>query len=441
MELTADFKEDGTWKAAQPAAHQPRGDWWRIFNDRSLPGLLRGVEVSNASLANAAARARESSALLAAAKLAFLPNVGGDAGVTRASTSGGSTSTSGTGTGSNSSSKGSTETSMGGRASWEIDLWGRLRHNARAITSDAQSAAADVEATRLSLQSQAAQTYFSLRAADARHDLYERQITSYRRSLEITRNRYAQGVASQGDVAQAESQLASTRAASIETGVERATLEHALAVLVGQVPSAFTLPKGNLPSAVPSVPSSTPSALLERRPDIAAAERQVAAANERIGAARAAFFPTLNLDASGGWRGVGKLLSLPTQYWSLGPSLASPLLDGGERMATKARADATWDATVANYRQTVLTALREVEDNLATLRILAQEAGVQDIAVKAARENERIALNAYTAGTDSYLNVSIAQANALAAGRTALDIQARRLNATVALITALGGTW
>ncbi|RYD29877.1 MAG: efflux transporter outer membrane subunit, partial [Verrucomicrobiaceae bacterium] len=408
------------------------------------------------------ARARESAALLSAARMAFLPTLDLDASTTRSSTGisgGGNNNNNGTGTfntgdndnntgsgtGSNSRSSSrsriTTQHSIGATSVWEIDLWGRLRHNARAITADAQSAAAEVEVTRLSLQSQAAQTYFSLRSVDAQRALLDRQIKNYERSLEITRNRYEQGVASRGDVAQAEVQLASTRASAIETGVQRATLEHALAVLVGQAPAAFGLGKENLSATVPRVPPVVPSRLLERRPDIASAERQVAAANERIGAAKAAFFPTISLGATGGWRGMGKLLTMPTRYWSLGPDLAQPILDGGQRIAAKAQADATYDATVANYRQVVLTALQEVEDSLATLRILAQEAVVQEQAVRAATENERIALNAYTAGTDTYLNVAIAQASSLNAQRNALDIQARRLNATVALITALGGMW
>lgn len=427
MTLPANFKESGIWQIAKPAAHVPRGEWWRSFKDPALSSLLQRVEVSNASLAAAAARARESSALLISAKLAFLPTLTGTSSATRSGGQGSSTS--------------GNRYTLGATTSWEVDLWGRLRHSARAITADAQAAAADVEATRLSLQAQAAQTYFSLRAIDAQQALYDRQLASYEKSLTITRNRYAQGVASRGDVAQAESQLAATRSAAIDLGAQRAVLEHALAVLIGQPPSSFSIGRGSLAASIPGPPSSTPSRLLERRPDIASAERQVAAANERIGAAKAAFYPTLSLGGSGGWEGPGKLLSAPTFFWSLGPDLAAPLLDSGQRLAAKAQADATYDATVANYRQTVLTALQEAEDNLSTLRILAHEADAQAVSVRTARESERIALNAYTAGTDNYLNVSVTQAAALTAERTALDLQARRLNATVALMTALGGTW
>ncbi|MGC4016246.1 MAG: efflux transporter outer membrane subunit [Luteolibacter sp.] len=424
--IPANFKESGIWRKAQPAAHLPRGDWWRLFNDGELSSLLKRVEVSNASLAAAEAQSREAAALVISAKLSFVPTLTGSASALRSGQTG--------------KSRGY-EYSVGGSSSWELDLWGRLRHSARATTADAEAAAADVQSTKLSLQAQTAQTYFSLCAVDADRDLLDRQISSYEKSLEITRNRYSQGVVSRGDVAQAETQLAAARTAAIETGVQRATLEHALAVLVGQAPAAFSLPRRSLASSVPSVPSSTPSRLLERRPDIAAAERRVAAANERIGAAKAAFFPTISLGASGGWSGAGNLFTAPTRFWSLGPELAAPILDGGQRLAAKAQADATYDRTVAEYRQTVLTALQETEDALATLRVLSQEASAQQQAVKAARDSERIALNEYKAGTNTYLNVAIAQAAALAAERNALDLQARRLNAAAALVAALGGGW
>ncbi|MFT3990909.1 MAG: efflux transporter outer membrane subunit [Luteolibacter sp.] len=427
MALPANFKESGIWKMARPSAHIAQGEWWSVFRDGELSSLMKRVESSNQSLAVAEARAKEASALLIGARFSFLPSLSGTSAATRSG-----------GQGSNDCG---TEFSLGATTSWEADLWGRLRHSARAITADAEAAAADVRAARLSLQAQAAQTYFLIRAVDAQQALYDRQLSSYEKSLEITRNRYTQGVASRGDVAQAESQLAATRSAAIELGVQRATLEHALAVLVGQAPSSFSLARGSLAGSVPRVPTSTPSQLLERRPDIASAERQVAAANERIGAAKAAFFPTVSLGGSAGWSGAGGLLSAPTFFWSLGPELAAPLLDGGQRLAQKAQADAAYERTVANYRQTVLTAMQEVEDQLATLRILAQEAESQEATVRTARESERIAQNAYKAGTDNYLNVAVTQGQALTAERDALDLQVRRLNAAVALIKALGGKW
>lgn len=431
--IPANFKETAQWKGARPAAHLPKGEWWKIYKDHDLSAILTQVNVSNANLAAAAARYREAAALLLSANLAFAPTLTANGSSIRSKNSNSSS------TRSNDSIR--TINSVEASSSWEIDLWGRLRHEARATTATVEAAASDVESTRLSLQAQAAQTYFFLRSAEAQHDLITRQISSYEKSLEITRNRYAQGVVSRGDVAQAESQLASAKSAAIETKIQRATLEHALATLTGKAPAAFSLSHGALSASVPAIPSSTPSRLLERRPDIAAAERRVAAANERIGAAKAAFFPTLTLGASGGWSGIANLLTVPTTVWSLGPQLAAPILDGGQRLAAKAQADAAYDETVALYRQTVLTALQETEDALATLRLLAAEAETQNAAVKAARENERITLNEYKAGTVNYLNVAVAQANALNSERSALDVQARRLNATAALVTALGGAW
>ncbi|HEY8962775.1 MAG TPA: efflux transporter outer membrane subunit [Luteolibacter sp.] len=429
--LPPEYKESGIWKHARPLAHVPRGEWWSIFHDRELGALIQRVNVSNQSLKVSVANAEQSAALIKSARLAFLPSLDANASVLR---SGGASSSGG-------DSGVRTQRTIGASTSWEIDLWGRLRHAARATTADAEAAAADVESLELSLQAQTAQTYFSLRAVDAQRDLLNRQIESYQRSLDLTRNRYTQGVASRGDVAQAETQLASTRAAEIELGLQRATLEHALAVLVGETPLGLSVGKGPLAQRVPSVATGTPSRLLERRPDIAAAERRVAAANERIGAARAAFFPSLTLDADGGWRGTSGLFTSATRFWSLGPTLAAPLFDRGQRLAAKAQADAAYEGTVAQYRQTVLTAMQETEDALATLRLLAREADAQEQAVRAARENERITLNQYKAGTVSYLNVAVAQAAALTAERSSLDLQARRLNAAVALVKALGGGW
>ncbi len=423
LDVPANFKESGIWKAARPSDHLARGEWWRVFGDGELSSLMKRVSASNASLAVAEARSREAAALVKGAKLSFLPNLTGVASSIRSTGSDGYV------------------TAEGLNSSWELDLWGRLRRNARVATAGAEAAASDVESTQLSLLSQAAQAYFSLRAVDAQRDLLDRQIASYEKSLDVSRNRYAQGVASRGDVAQAEAQLASTKSSAIETGVQRATFEHAIAVLVGQSPSSFSMPRGSLAAKVPSIPNSTPSQLLERRPDIAAAERRVAAANERIGAAKAAFFPALTLDASTGWRGAANLLPTPTRIWSLGPELAAPLLDGGQRITEKARADAAYDRTVSEYRQTALTAFQETEDALSTLRILAAEAQTQQTAVKAARESERIALNEYKAGTTNFLNLAVAQAQALNAERNALDVQTRRLTATVRLVTAIGGGW
>ncbi len=442
MDVAAKFKESEGWKQAKPADAKARGDWWSVFHDGELNALLKSVEVSNQSLQSAVARAEQTSALLSSTQQAFLPTLGMAGSATR--------SKSGAGGG---SSNINSLTSGGGGAgardiksvsfstNWEIDLWGKLRHGAKAAVADAEAAQADVESLRLSLRSQTATTYFSLRAADAQKALLEQQVASYEKSLKLTKNREAQGVAAKADVAQAETQLATTRAALIETGVQRATLEHALATLTGKAPAEFGLKQGGLNASIPSLPSGTPSTVLQRRPDIAAAERRVAAANERVGVARSAFFPTLSLSADTGWRGLTDLFAKANNFWSLGADVAESILDSGKRVAQSEQAKATWRQSVADYRQTALTAFQEAEDALSTLRILAAETVAQDEAVRAARESERISMNQYEAGTLSFLNVVTAQASALSAERAAIDLRVRRLNATVALVKALGGAW
>lgn len=442
MNLPPKFSESSGWKVAQPADHLPRGNWWAIFHDKDLDAIMQTLEVSNQSLQSAVARAQQTSALLTAAKLAFLPtaSTSSDYTVNKSGALGGGASANSI----NASRAGSGVKkiqSVGATANWELDLWGRLRHNARATKADIEAANADVESTRLSLQAQAAQSYFSLRAADAQRQLLERQVASYAKSLQLTQNRKAQGVASEADVALAATQLATSRAALIETGVVRATMEHALAMLTGRVPTDFSLQQTTLTSHVPALPETAPSTLLQRRPDIAAGERRVAAANERIGAAIAAFFPTISLGAATGWRALANLFAQTNNFWSFGPDATLNLLDSGQRIAAKAQADATWRQAVADYRQAVLTAMQESEDALSTLRILAAESIAQGEAVHAARESERIASNQYEAGTLSYITVATAQATALNAERSAIDLRSRRLNATVALVKALGGGW
>jgi NodT family efflux transporter outer membrane factor (OMF) lipoprotein len=440
MRVPPHFKESEGWKVAKPADDKPRGDWWSIFHDRDLNVIVRRVEVSNQSLQSAAARAEQTAALLTSAKLAFLPTATTTGSFTRSKS--GSTGGSSNANSLNSRSAGiSNIKSVSGSMSWEIDLWGRLRHLAKAATADTEAARADVESTRLSLQTQAAQAYFSLRAADAQEELLESEVTNYQKALDLNVNREAQGIGTKADIAQAETQLATTRAALIEVGVQRATLEHALATLTGRAPADFGLKRGGLKSDIPVLPSATPSTLLERRPDVAGAERRVAAANERVGAAHAAFFPSLTLSADTGWRGLTNVFSKANNFWSLGADVAEPILDSGQRIAQSEQAKAVWKETVADYRQTVLTALQEAEDQISTLRILALESVAQDEAIRAARENERISRNQYEAGTLSYLNVVVAQASALTAERNAIDLRMRRLNATAILIKALGGGW
>ncbi len=443
MDLPANFKESADWKVAKPADGRARGDWWSIFHDSELAAILKGVEVSNQSLQAAAARAEQTSALLKSAKLAFFPtaNVNGSFTRSRSGAGGGSSNINALTSGGGGGGQARDIRSFSGSVNWEIDLWGRLRHGAKAAVADAEAANADVESTRLSLQTQAAQTYFSLRATDAQKALLAEQVASYEKSLQLTKNREAQGVAAKADVAQAQTQLATARASLIEIDVQRSTLEHALAALTGTVPASFDVKRGALAASAPSVPGSTPSTVLQRRPDIAAAERRVAAANERLGMAKAAFFPSLSLSADTGWRGLTNLLSKANNFWSLGADVAESVLDSGKRVAQKEQAKAVWKEETANYRQTVITAMQEAEDALSTLRVLAEEASAQDEAVRAARESERITLNQYQAGTLSFLNVITAQSTALNAERAAIDLRARRLNATVALVKALGGGW
>ncbi|MDD5298541.1 MAG: efflux transporter outer membrane subunit [Rhodocyclaceae bacterium] len=431
VDVPAAFKEG--WKEARPADELPRGKWWLALGDENLSALEEQVEVSNQTLRQAEAQYRQARALAQGTRAALLPTLSGAASNTRSlasATAGGSGAI-------------TTRDSLSLAANWEADVWGALRRNVEAGEASAQASAADLAAARLSIQAELAQDWFALRALDAQRKLLDETVAAYDKSLALTRSRYAGGVAGQADVAQAETQYQSTKAQALDLGVQRAQLEHAIALLVGQAPSGFTLPARPLSATPPAIPPSLPSALLERRPDVAAAERRAAAANAQAGVARAAFFPALTLTASGGWQGgnLANLISAPGRFWSLGPALAQTLFDGGARGARQDQAEAAYDGAVAAYRQTVLTALREVEDNLAALAILEEEARVQGEAVKAARKSLEIATNQYRAGTVSYLNVTAAQTAALSAERGATDLQSRRMAASILLIKALGGGW
>jgi len=439
VEAPAAYKEAQGWKPAQPRENEPRGPWWRVFGDPQLDALVREVEVSNQTIKAAEARVREARALTQQAQAAFFPIVTANAGATRS--------------GGRGSAGQSVDNSQGGGprnnfnvaldVNWEIDLWGRVRRTVEAGEATAQASVADLEAAKLSAQAQLAQDYFLLRAQDAQIRLLNDTVDAYQKSLKLTQNQYAVGVAARADVAQAETQLKSTQAQALDAGVQRAQLEHAIAVLLGKAPADFSIAPEAVATTFPPIPPGLPSELLERRPDIAAAERRTAAANAQVGVAEAAFFPSLTLSATGGFQSsvLSQLFSLPSRYWSLGPALAQTLFDAGLRRAQTAQAMATYDENVANYRQTVLAGFQEVEDNLAALRILEQEALVQDDAVKSARESLTITLNQYRAGTANYLAVVVAQATALSNERAALAILGRRLTASVTLIKALGGGW
>jgi len=428
------YKEaaDG-WKIAQPGDAAPKGDWWKGFNDPVLDGLMAQIDVNNQTIAIYMARVREANAGTQAARAALWPIVGASGAAVRNNS--GST-TSGRSTNS------AYNIEIG--ASWEPDLWGGVRRQIESAGAGAQASAADLANARLSVQASLANNYLVMRVQDAQIKLLQDTVAAYERSLTLTKNQYSAGIVARGDVTQAEAQYKSTQAQVIDAQLSRAQLEHAIAVLVGKPPSELSLaPNPTMVAVYPDVPLAVPSTLLERRPDIAAAERRAASANAQIGVAQAAFFPNLTLTASGGLQSsvIGSLLSLPSRYWSLGAALAQTIFDAGLRTAQKEQAIASYDEAVATYRSTVLTGFQEVEDNLAALNLLAQEMEVQSAAVVAAKQSAEIAMNQYRAGVANYLAVVVLQANALSNERTALALTARRLAASVNLVKALGGGW
>jgi NodT family efflux transporter outer membrane factor (OMF) lipoprotein len=428
METPAAYKESKDWVLARPADAQPKGQWWEVFNDPALNGLMEQVEVSNQTLAGAEARYRQAAAAVGAARAGLFPTVGAGAGATRA----------GRGEGS-----GTTTYDVSLDARWEIDLWGRVRRQVEASRAGEQASAADLGNVRLSLQAQLATAYFSLRVADAGRELLEENIKAFETSFRIAQNRYAAGVAAKVDVVTAEAQLKSVQAQELDLRATRAQLEHAIAVLVGKPPAVFAVAPVKFELRLPEIPAGLPSQLLERRPDVAAAERRMAAANERIGIAQAAYFPSLSLTGSGGFAStsVSTLFNASSLAWSLGAGLGLTLLDFGAREAEVKIARAGYDEAVAAYRQSVLAAFQDVEDNLSTLRWLAEENQVQRDAVRLARESVQLTLNQYKAGTVGYLNVVLLQASQLNEERQAVTLVGRQLAATVSLIRALGGAW
>ncbi len=433
--MPATYKESNGWKQAQPQDSTIKGKWWELFNDPQLNTLEEQVVVMNQNVLAAEAQFRQARALIQATRAGYYPSVtaGGSVTNSRQSATMGSTGSRGD----------ATAFALPIDISWEADIWGRIRRNVEASLAGAQASAADLAAVRLSVQAAVAQAYFQLQTLDAQKKLLDETISYYQKSLDLTRNRYGGGVAARSDVLQAETQLKSTQAQAIDTGVQRAQLEHAIALLIGKSASDFALPAAPLTSVPPSVPVGLPSQLLERRPDIAAAERRMAAANARIGVTEAAWYPSLRLSASGGLEttSLTKWLTWPSRFWSVGPSISETVYDGGLRKAQDEQVRAAFDAEVASYRQTVLTGFQEVEDNLAALRILEEEARVQEEAVQAARQSVSITDNQYKAGVVSYLNVLVAQTAELANKRIDIDIRSRRMTSCVQLIKALGGGW
>ena len=435
-EVPQAYKEAGAWKLAQPQDEASRGRWWEIFKDPQLDALLEQVEISNQNVLASEAQFRRARSLLAASRAGYFPTVAADASITRSRSPTGLV-------GGTTAGRIITNRSASLDAGWELDLWGRVRRTVESNEANAQASAADLAAARLSAQAALASNYFLLRVLDAQKQILDENVGALQRSLDLTKNRYAAGVAAKVDLVQAETQLKSTLADAVDTGVQRAQLEHAIAVLIGKPPATFSLPPTALAVTMPAIPPAVPSALLERRPDIAAAERTVAAANAQIGVAKAAYFPALSLSGSLGSRAAdaSQWFTAPSRFWSIGPALSLPLFDAGLRRAQTDQAIAAYDATVAEYRQAVLTGFQEVEDNLAALRILEEEAKVQEDAVRAARESVILTTNQYKAGTVSFLNVAVVQASQLNNERTAMGILGRRLVAAVTLVKALGGGW
>lgn len=442
----AQFKQVEGWKAAAPADVLERGNWWALYGDAELDALVERLHVSNQNLAAAEAQYRQARALVRGARASFYPTLSGSAGVTRAGQGGGDSTirtadgvtVSGSGTSSISKSY-----DLSLNAAWELDIWGKLRRGLEASRADFEASAADLAAVRLSLQSELVQNYLQLRILDEQKRLLDATVAAYERSLRLTENQYRAGIVPKSDVSQATSQLKSTQAQAIDLEWQRAQLEHAIAVLVGVSPAELSIaPRDDLP-ALPEVPVALPSQLLERRPDVAAAERRVMAANAQIGVAEAAWFPDLTISASGGYRGssFADWIEVPNRFWSLGPQLALSLFDGGARRAELERSEAAYDQTVAQYRQAVLDSFREVEDYLVQLRVLEQESGVQQEALDAARESLRLIENQYRAGTVDFNSVVNVQATALNNERTNLTLLGSRLTASVQLIAALGGGW
>ena len=436
-EVPATYKEAGDWKTAQPNDQNLGGAWWEIFQDPQLNNLEEQVNVSNQNLKAAEAVYTQSRALLRYDRAAFYPAINGGAAATRNRISNNrppSLSTDGVTY---------SDYQIPLELSYEVDVWGRVRKTVEAQRGQAQASAADLATVNLSLHAQLALFYFQARSLDAQEQLLNSTVEQYQQALELTESRFKGGVASEVEVQQASTQLETTRAQAIDVGVLRSQFEHAIATLIGKPPASFTLAALPLTAPPPVIPAQLPSELLERRPDIAAAERRMASANAQIGVAKAAYYPVLSLNAAGGFESgvITTLLSGPSIFWSAGASAVAPIFDAGRRRANLDQAQAAYDETVANYRQTVLTGFQQVEDNLAGLQILEKEAATQQRAVIASQKYLELALTRYRGGITSYLEVTTAQSAALVDEVTAVNILGRRLNSAVLLIQALGGGW
>lgn len=435
--VPANYKEVGDWKPAQPNDQSLSTNWWEMFQDPQLNALESQVNVSNQNLKAAEAQYTQARAQLRYQRADFFPTINAGASATRTRISNrrpASTVTNGITY---------NDFQIPFELSYQLDVWGRVRRTVEASRDQAQASAADLAAVNLSMHAQLALNYFQARVLDAEEQLLNSTVTQYEQALALIKSRYAGGIASDVEVQQAETQLETTRAQAIDVGVARAQYEHAVAVLIGKPPASFSLAPLPLTMPPPVIPVGLPSEMLERRPDIAAAERQMAAANAQIGVAKAAYYPNISLGATGGFESsaITTLISGPSVLWSAGPSALFTVFDVGRRRAASDQAVAAYDQAVANYRQTVLTGFQQVEDNVAALRILEHEAQVQDQAVVAAQKYLELANTRYEGGVTSYLEVTTAQTAALSDEVTAVNILGRRMVSAVTLVQALGGGW
>ena len=433
------FKENDGWKPAQPGDQTLRGKWWEIFGDPQLNELEEEVTQSNQDLKVAEARFRQARAMIRFNRSAEFPTISTSPGIANERLSANqpyfpqARANNGTGA-----------FTLPFDLSYEVDLWGRVRRTVSASREEAQATAADLQTANLSLHAELAADYFELRSADAQKQLLDDTVRAYSDAVQLTQNRFEGGAAPRSDVAQAKTQLDAAMVADTDITVTRAQFEHAIATLIGKPPAEFNLAAApRTPLLLPSIPVGLPTSLLERRPDIAAGERRVAEANDQIGIARAAYFPSLVIGATGGFTGtsITNWLNWPSRMWAVGPQLSETLFDAGRRRATSESATANYDGTVASYRQTTLTAFQEVEDNLAALRILETEAQQQQQATASAADTLQLFTNRYVGGVDNYLQVITAQTVLLTNQRNDIDIQRRRMDASVLLVKAIGGGW
>jgi NodT family efflux transporter outer membrane factor (OMF) lipoprotein len=437
VEVPADFKEASDWKAAQPSDALSKGKWWEVYQDAQLNALEDQISVSNQNLKIAQAQFLEARAALKISRSGLFPTVTGNASAARYQQSHNrplfTTSTPIT----------YSDYVLSVDASYEVDAWGRVRRTVEASRSEAQASAADLATVDLSLHAELALDYFSLRGLDAEKALLDSTVVSYEKALELTKNRYQGGLASAVEVAMAQTTLDTTRAQAIDVEVQRAAYEHAIAVLIGKPASSFSLSPLPLSTPPPPIPPGLPSDLLERRPDIAAAERRVQEANAQIGVAKAAYFPLITISPTGGFESavITTLIQGPSGLWSFGGAAAETIFDAGRRRGVSDQAIASHEQFVASYRETVLTAFQEVEDNLAALRILEDEAKTEDAAVAAAQHSLALSINRYKGGVTSYLEVTTAQSAALTDEVTAVNLLTRRMTASVLLVKAIGGGW